>query len=159
MEDYRRVRRRPEQQTLAVMGALPASLDLSSPQARLSANRRLWYQDIGGLDLARSRGGRCPPRRGPLQGRRRPAETRIADRFAGDLEDHDCEGRCAPHQRNLRPPLVGDELVQKYIGEGLASFESSSSSHGDKAPTIIFIYCKVDSIGAKRLEVVTEWGP
>ncbi len=51
--------------------------------------------------------------------------------------------------------IVGSELVQKFIGEGAKLVKEVFELAREKAPSIVFID-EIDSLAAKRLEVVTS---
>lgn len=147
------------QQSLSVVGVLPASLDPSVYGAEVVENPNVSYDDVGGikaqlqeireaieLPLNRpelfERVGIDPPKGILLHGPPGTGKTLIAKAVA--------------HQTNATfIKLAGSELVQKYIGEGARLVRELFQLARQKAPSILFID-ELDAIGASRYEASTS---
>ena len=147
------------QQSLSVVGILPASLDPAVYGAEVIDNPNVTYEEIGGikpqlqeireaieLPLTRpelfERVGIDPPKGILLHGPPGTGKTLIAKAVA--------------HQTNATfIKLAGSELVQKYIGEGARLVRELFQLARAKAPSILFID-ELDAIGASRYEASTS---
>ncbi|HVM44327.1 MAG TPA: AAA family ATPase, partial [Candidatus Thermoplasmatota archaeon] len=130
------------QQSLSVVGVLPASLDPAVYGAEVIENPNVAYDEIGGikpqlqeireaieLPLNRpelfERVGIDPPKGILLHGPPGTGKTLIAKAVA--------------HQTNATfIKLAGSELVQKYIGEGARLVRELFQMAREKGPTILF---------------------
>ncbi|HVL49765.1 MAG TPA: proteasome-activating nucleotidase [Candidatus Thermoplasmatota archaeon] len=147
------------QQSLSVVGVLPASLDPQVYGAEVIDAPTVSYEDIGGmkdqireireaveLPLLRpelfAKVGIDPPKGVLLHGPPGTGKTLIAKAVA--------------HQTNATfIRLAGSELVQKYIGEGARLVRELFQMARAKAPTILFVD-ELDAIGASRYEASTS---
>ena len=147
------------QQSLSVVGILPASLDPAVYGAEVIEHPNVTYDEIGGikpqlqeireaieLPLNRpelfERVGIDPPKGILLHGPPGTGKTLIAKAVA--------------HQTNATfIKLAGSELVQKYIGEGARLVRELFQMARAKAPSILFID-ELDAIGASRYEASTS---
>ena len=147
------------QQSLSVVGILPASLDPSVYGAEVVDNPNVTYDDVGGikpqlqeireaveLPLNRpelfERVGIDPPKGILLHGPPGTGKTLIAKAVAH-------------HTNATFIKLAGSELVQKYIGEGARLVRELFQMARAKAPSILFID-ELDAIGASRYEASTS---
>jgi proteasome regulatory subunit len=147
------------QQSLAIVGALPPSKDPTVYGMEIIETPTVSYDDIGGLDgqiqelretvelpLLKpelfQRVGIEPPKGVLLYGPPGTGKTLLAQAVAKETE-------------SVFIRIVGSELVQKYIGEGARLVRELFEMARDKAPSIIFID-ELDAIGAKRLDSATS---
>ena len=147
------------QQSLAIVGALPPSKDPTVYGMEIIETPTVSYDDIGGLDgqiqelretvelpLLKpelfQRVGIEPPKGVLLYGPPGTGKTLLAKAVAKETE-------------SVFIRIVGSELVQKYIGEGARLVRELFEMPRDKAPSIIFID-ELDAIGAKRLDSATS---
>ena len=147
------------QQSLSVVGILPASLDPAVYGAEVVDHPTVTYSDIGGikaqlqeireaieLPLTRpelfERIGIDPPKGILLHGPPGTGKTLIAKAVAH-------------HTNATFIKLAGSELVQKYIGEGARLVRELFQMARAKAPSILFID-ELDAIGASRYEASTS---
>ncbi|MFZ0925280.1 MAG: proteasome-activating nucleotidase [Halobacteriota archaeon] len=147
------------QQSLAIVGALPPSKDPTVYGMEIIETPTVSYDDIGGLDgqiqelretvelpLLKpelfKRVGIEPPKGVLLYGPPGTGKTLLAKAVAKETE-------------SVFIRIVGSELVQKYIGEGARLVRELFEMARDKAPSIIFID-ELDAIGAKRLDSATS---
>ena len=147
------------QQSLAIVGALPPSKDPTVYGMEIIETPTVSYDDIGGLDgqiqelretvelpLLKpelfQRVGIEPPKGVLLYGPPGTGKTLLAKAVAKETE-------------SVFIRIVGSELVQKYIGEGARLVRELFEMARDKAPSIIFID-ELDAIGAKRLDSATS---
>ena len=147
------------QQSLSVVGILPASLDPSVYGAEVVDHPTVTYSDVGGikaqlqdireaieLPLTRpelfERVGIDPPKGILLHGPPGTGKTLIAKAVAH-------------HTNATFIKLAGSELVQKYIGEGARLVRELFQLARQKSPSILFID-ELDAIGASRYEASTS---
>jgi proteasome regulatory subunit len=147
------------QQSLAIVAALPPSKDPTVYGMEIIETPTVSYDDIGGLDgqilelretvelpLLKpelfQRVGIEPPKGVLLYGPPGTGKTLLAKAVAKETE-------------SVFIRIVGSELVQKYIGEGARLVRELFEMARDKAPSIIFID-ELDAIGAKRLDSATS---
>lgn len=147
------------QQSLAIVGALPPSKDPTVYGMEIIETPTVSYDDIGGLDgqiqelretvelpLLKpelfQRVGIEPPKGVLLYGPPGTGKTLLAQAVAKETE-------------SVFIRIVGSELVQKYIGEGARLVRELFEMARDKAPSIIYID-ELDAIGAKRLDSATS---
>ena len=147
------------QQSLAIVGALPASKDPMVYGMEIIETPVVGYDDIGGLDdqiqelretvelpLLKpelfEKVGIEPPKGVLLYGPPGTGKTLLAKAVA-------------KHTESIFIRIVGSELVQKYIGEGARLVRELFEMAREKAPSIIFID-ELDAIGAKRLDSATS---
>jgi len=147
------------QQSLAIVGALPPSKDPTVYGMEIIETPTVSYDDIGGLDgqiqelretvelpLLKpelfQRVGIEPPKGVLLYGPPGTGKTLLAKAVA-------------KHTESVFIRIVGSELVQKYIGEGARLVRELFEMAREKAPSIIFID-ELDAIGAKRLDSATS---
>lgn len=147
------------QQSLSVVGVLPASLDPAVYGAEVVEHPTVTYDDVGGikpqlqeireaieLPLNRpelfERVGIDPPKGILLHGPPGTGKTLIAKAVAH-------------HTNATFIKLAGSELVQKYIGEGARLVRELFQMARAKAPSILFID-ELDAIGASRYEASTS---
>jgi len=147
------------QQSLAIVGALPPSKDPTVYGMEIIETPTVSYDDIGGLDgqiqelretvelpLLKpelfKRVGIEPPKGVLLYGPPGTGKTLLAKAVA-------------KHTESVFIRIVGSELVQKYIGEGARLVRELFEMAREKAPSIIFID-ELDAIGAKRLDSATS---
>lgn len=146
------------QQTLAVIGVLPASRSHLIRGVEVIESPEVEYSQIGGLDDqirelreavelpltkpgAFEKIGIDPPNGVLLYGPPGTGKTMLAKAVAHHTSAN-----------FLR--VVGSELVQKYIGEGSRMVRELFKLAKDKSPSIIFID-ELDSIAAKRYDGAT----
>ncbi|HYA33378.1 MAG TPA: proteasome-activating nucleotidase [Candidatus Bathyarchaeia archaeon] len=147
------------QQSLAIVGALPPSKDPTVYGMEIIESPNVSYDDIGGLDSQIQelretvelpllkpelfqRVGIEPPKGVLLYGPPGTGKTLLAKAVA-------------KHTDSVFIRIVGSELVQKYIGEGARLVRELFEMAREKAPSIIFID-ELDAIGAKRLDSATS---
>ncbi|MHB8604499.1 MAG: proteasome-activating nucleotidase, partial [Thermoplasmatota archaeon] len=147
------------QQSLSVVGILPASLDPAVYGAEVVEHPTVSYEDIGGmkeqireiretveLPLTKpqlfEKIGIDPPKGVLLHGPPGTGKTLIAKAVAHET-----------HATFIK--LAGSELVQKYIGEGARLVRELFQMARDKSPTVLFID-ELDAIGASRYEASTS---
>ena len=147
------------QQSLAIVGALPASKDPTVYGMEIIETPTVSYDDIGGLDAQIQelretvelpllkpelfkQVGIEPPKGVLLYGPPGTGKTLLAKAVA-------------KHTESVFIRIVGSELVQKYIGEGARLVRELFEMAREKAPSIIFID-ELDAIGAKRLDSATS---
>jgi len=147
------------QQSLAIVGALPPSKDPTVYGMEIIETPTVSYDDIGGLDAQIQelretvelpllkpelfkRVGIEPPKGVLLYGPPGTGKTLLAKAVA-------------KHTDSVFIRIVGSELVQKYIGEGARLVRELFEMAREKAPSIIFID-ELDAIGAKRLDSATS---
>jgi proteasome regulatory subunit len=147
------------QQSLAIVGALPPSKDPTVYGMEIIETPTVSYDDIGGLEsqiqelretvelpLLKpelfARVGIEPPKGVLLYGPPGTGKTLLAKAVA-------------KHTESVFIRIVGSELVQKYIGEGARLVRELFEMAREKAPSIIFID-ELDAIGAKRLDSATS---
>jgi len=147
------------QQTLAVVGVLPPSLDPMVYGAEVIARPDVTYEDVGGLrDAVREmreavelplvqpevfeRIGIEPPKGVLLFGVPGTGKTLLAKAVAH-------------HTDATFIRLAASELVQKYIGEGARLVRELFQLAREKAPSIVFID-ELDAIGSSRYEASTS---
>jgi proteasome regulatory subunit len=147
------------QQSLAIVGALPPSKDPTVYGMEIIETPTVSYDDIGGLDAQIQelretvelpllkpelfeRVGIEPPKGVLLYGAPGTGKTLLAKAVA-------------KHTESVFIRIVGSELVQKYIGEGARLVRELFEMAREKAPSIIFID-ELDAIGAKRLDSATS---
>jgi proteasome regulatory subunit len=147
------------QQSLAIVGALPPSKDPTVYGMEIIETPTVGYDDIGGLDAQIQelretvelpllkpelfeRVGIEPPKGVLLYGPPGTGKTLLAKAVA-------------KHTESVFIRIVGSELVQKYIGEGARLVRELFEMAREKAPSIIFID-ELDAIGAKRLDSATS---
>ncbi|MEI7827385.1 MAG: proteasome-activating nucleotidase [Euryarchaeota archaeon] len=147
------------QQSLAIVGALPPSKDPTVYGMEIIETPTVSYDDIGGLDAQIQelretvelpllkpelfeRVGIEPPKGVLLYGAPGTGKTLLAKAVAR-------------HTESVFIRIVGSELVQKYIGEGARLVRELFEMAREKAPSIIFID-ELDAIGAKRLDSATS---
>lgn len=147
------------QQSLSVVGVLPASLDPAVYGAEVIEAPDVTYQDVGGMkdqireireavELPMTRPelfekvGIDPPKGVLLHGPPGTGKTLIAKAVAH-------------HTNATFIKLAGSELVQKYIGEGARLVRELFQMARAKAPTILFVD-ELDAIGASRYEASTS---
>ena len=147
------------QQSLAIVGALPPSKDPTVYGMEIIETPTVSYDDIGGLDAQIQelretvelpllkpelfvRVGIEPPKGVLLYGPPGTGKTLLAKAVA-------------KHTESVFIRIVGSELVQKYIGEGARLVRELFEMAREKAPSIIFID-ELDAIGAKRLDSATS---
>ena len=147
------------QQSLAIVGALPPSKDPTVYGMEIIETPTISYDDIGGLDAQIQelretvelpllkpelfeRVGIEPPKGVLLYGPPGTGKTLLAKAVA-------------KHTESVFIRIVGSELVQKYIGEGARLVRELFEMAREKAPSIIFID-ELDAIGAKRLDSATS---
>jgi len=147
------------QQSLSVVGVLPASLDPAVYGAEVVDHPDVSYEDIGGMqaqiDEVREsvelpltkpelfeRVGIDPPKGILLHGPPGTGKTLIAKAVAH-------------HTNATFIKLAASELVQKYIGEGSRLVREIFELARARAPSIIFID-ELDAIGASRYEASTS---
>jgi len=147
------------QQSLAIVGALPPSKDPTVYGMEIIETPTVGYDDIGGLDAQIQelretvelpllkpelfeRVGIEPPKGVLLYGLPGTGKTLLAKAVA-------------KHTESVFIRIVGSELVQKYIGEGARLVRELFEMAREKAPSIIFID-ELDAIGAKRLDSATS---
>jgi proteasome regulatory subunit len=147
------------QQTLAVVGVLPPSMDPLVYGAEVIARPDVSYEDVGGMKSAVreireavelpltkpevfQRIGIDPPKGVLLHGAPGTGKTLLAKAVAHHTE--------ATFIR-----LAGSELVQKYIGEGARLVRELFQLAREKAPSIVFID-ELDAIGSARYEASTS---
>ena len=147
------------QQSLAIVGALPPSKDPTVYGMEIIETPTVSYDDIGGLDgqiqelretvelpLLKpelfQRVGIEPPKGVLLYGPPGTGKTLLAKAVAKETE-------------SVFIRIVGSELVQKYIGEGARLVRELFEMAREKSPSIIFID-ELDAIGAKRLDSATS---
>ena len=147
------------QQSLAIVGALPPSKDPTVYGMEIIETPTVSYDDIGGLEdqiqelretvelpLLKPelfvRVGIEPPKGVLLYGPPGTGKTLLAKAVA-------------KHTESVFIRIVGSELVQKYIGEGARLVRELFEMAREKAPSIIFID-ELDAIGAKRLDSATS---
>ncbi len=146
------------QQTLAVVGILPAAKDERVTAFEVIKRPNVTYKDIGGLDeqIRELREvvelplkhpdlfkeiGIEPPKGILLYGPPGTGKTLLAKAVAH-------------HTDATFIHVVGSELVRKFIGEGAKLVRDMFKLAREKAPAIIFID-EIDAIGAKRTEALT----
>jgi proteasome regulatory subunit len=147
------------QQSLAIVGALPPSKDPTVYGMEIIETPTVSYDDIGGLDAQIQelretvelpllkpelfkQVGIEPPKGVLLYGPPGTGKTLLAKAVA-------------KHTDSVFIRIVGSELVQKYIGEGARLVRELFEMAREKAPSIIFID-ELDAIGAKRLDSATS---
>ncbi|MHB8584570.1 MAG: proteasome-activating nucleotidase [Thermoplasmatota archaeon] len=147
------------QQSLSVVGILPASLDPAVYGAEVIDSPTVTYDDIGGmkaqvreiretieLPLKRpelfEKVGIDPPKGVLLHGPPGTGKTLLAKAVAH-------------HTDATFIKLAGSELVQKYIGEGARLVRELFQMARQKGPAILFID-ELDAIGASRYEASTS---
>jgi proteasome regulatory subunit len=147
------------QQSLAIVGALPPSKDPTVYGMEIIETPTVGYDDIGGLDAQIQelretvelpllkpelfkQVGIEPPKGVLLYGPPGTGKTLLAKAVAKQTE-------------SVFIRIVGSELVQKYIGEGARLVRELFEMAREKAPSIIFID-ELDAIGAKRLDSATS---
>ena len=147
------------QQSLAIVGALPPSKDPTVYGMEIIETPTISYDDIGGLDSQIQelretvelpllkpelfkQVGIDPPKGVLLYGPPGTGKTLLAKAVA-------------KHTESVFIRIVGSELVQKYIGEGARLVRELFEMAREKAPSIIFID-ELDAIGAKRLDSATS---
>ncbi|HLE97339.1 MAG TPA: proteasome-activating nucleotidase [Candidatus Thermoplasmatota archaeon] len=147
------------QQSLSVVGILPASLDPAVYGAEVITAPESTYSDVGGMkDQVREireavelpmtkpelfeKVGIDPPKGILLHGPPGTGKTLVAKAVAH-------------HTNATFIKLAGSELVQKYIGEGARLVRELFQMARAKAPTILFID-ELDAIGASRYEASTS---
>jgi proteasome regulatory subunit len=147
------------QQSLAIVGALPPSKDPMVYGMEIIETPTVGYSDIGGLDAQIQelretvelpllkpelfeKVGIEPPKGVLLYGAPGTGKTLLAKAVA-------------KHTESVFIRIVGSELVQKYIGEGARLVRELFEMAREKAPSIIFID-ELDAIGAKRLDSATS---
>ncbi len=147
------------QQSLSVVGVLPASLDPAVYGAEVVEHPTVTYEDVGGIkaqlqeireaiELPMNRPelfervGIDPPKGILLHGPPGTGKTLIAKAVAH-------------HTNATFIKLAGSELVQKYIGEGARLVRELFQMARAKAPSILFID-ELDAIGASRYEASTS---
>jgi proteasome regulatory subunit len=147
------------QQSLAIVGALPPSKDPTVYGMEIIETPTVGYDDIGGLDAQIQelretvelpllkpelfkQVGIEPPKGVLLYGPPGTGKTLLAKAVA-------------KHTESVFIRIVGSELVQKYIGEGARLVRELFEMAREKAPSIIFID-ELDAIGAKRLDSATS---
>jgi proteasome regulatory subunit len=147
------------QQSLAIVGALPPSKDPTVYGMEIIETPTVSYDDIGGLDAQIQelretvelpllkpelfkQVGIEPPKGVLLYGPPGTGKTLLAKAVA-------------KHTESVFIRIVGSELVQKYIGEGARLVRELFEMAREKAPSIIFID-ELDAIGAKRLDSATS---
>lgn len=147
------------QQTLAVVGVLPPSMDPLVYGAEVIAKPEVGYEDVGGLrDAVREmreavelpmqepelfqRIGIEPPKGVLLFGPPGTGKTLLAKAVAH-------------HTQATFVRLAGSELVQKYIGEGARLVRELFQLAREKSPSIVFID-ELDAIGSARYEASTS---
>jgi proteasome regulatory subunit len=147
------------QQSLSVVGVLPASLDPAVYGAEVIESPQVTYEDIGGmkvqvqeiretieLPLKRpelfEKVGIDPPKGVLLHGPPGTGKTLLAKAVAH-------------HTDATFIKLAGSELVQKYIGEGARLVRELFQMARQKGPSILFID-ELDAIGASRYEASTS---
>jgi proteasome regulatory subunit len=147
------------QQSLAIVGALPPSKDPTVYGMEIIETPTVSYDDIGGLEAQIQelretvelpllkpelfvRVGIEPPKGVLLYGPPGTGKTLLAKAVA-------------KHTESVFIRIVGSELVQKYIGEGARLVRELFEMAREKAPSIIFID-ELDAIGAKRLDSATS---
>lgn len=147
------------QQSLAIVGALPPSKDPTVYGMEIIETPTVSYDDIGGLDAQIlelretvelpllkpelfERVGIEPPKGVLLYGAPGTGKTLLAKAVA-------------KHTESVFIRIVGSELVQKYIGEGARLVRELFEMAREKSPSIIFID-ELDAIGAKRLDSATS---
>ncbi|HEX7514961.1 MAG TPA: proteasome-activating nucleotidase [archaeon] len=147
------------QQSLAIVGALPPSKDPTVYGMEIIETPTVSYDDIGGLDAQIQelretvelpllkpelfkQVGIEPPKGVLLYGAPGTGKTLLAKAVA-------------KHTESVFIRIVGSELVQKYIGEGARLVRELFEMAREKAPSIIFID-ELDAIGAKRLDSATS---
>ncbi len=147
------------QQSLAIVGALPPSKDPTVYGMEIIETPTVSYDDIGGLDSQIQelretvelpllkpelfkQVGIDPPKGVLLYGPPGTGKTLLAKAVA-------------KHTESVFIRIVGSELVQKYIGEGARLVRELFEMAREKAPSIIFID-ELDAIGAKRLDSATS---
>jgi proteasome regulatory subunit len=147
------------QQSLAIVGALPPSKDPTVYGMEIIETPTVSYDDIGGLDAQIQelretvelpllkpelfkQIGIEPPKGVLLYGPPGTGKTLLAKAVA-------------KHTESVFIRIVGSELVQKYIGEGARLVRELFEMAREKAPSIIFID-ELDAIGAKRLDSATS---
>ena len=147
------------QQSLAIVGALPPSKDPTVYGMEIIETPTVSYEDIGGLDAQIQelretvelpllkpelfqQVGIEPPKGVLLYGPPGTGKTLLAKAVA-------------KHTESVFIRIVGSELVQKYIGEGARLVRELFEMAREKAPSIIFID-ELDAIGAKRLDSATS---
>jgi len=147
------------QQSLAIVGALPPSKDPTVYGMEIIETPTVSYDDIGGLDAQIQelretvelpllkpelfkKVGIEPPKGVLLYGPPGTGKTLLAKAVA-------------KHTESVFIRIVGSELVQKYIGEGARLVRELFEMAREKAPSIIFID-ELDAIGAKRLDSATS---
>ena len=147
------------QQSLAIVGALPPSKDPTVYGMEIIETPTVSYDDIGGLyaqiqELRETvelpllkpelfkQVGIEPPKGVLLYGPPGTGKTLLAKAVA-------------KHTESVFIRIVGSELVQKYIGEGARLVRELFEMAREKAPSIIFID-ELDAIGAKRLDSATS---
>ena len=147
------------QQSLAIVGALPPSKDPTVYGMEIIETPTVSYDDIGGLDSQIQelretvelpllkpelfkQVGIEPPKGVLLYGPPGTGKTLLAKAVAKQTE-------------SVFIRIVGSELVQKYIGEGARLVRELFEMAREKAPSIIFID-ELDAIGAKRLDSATS---
>jgi proteasome regulatory subunit len=147
------------QQSLAIVGALPPSKDPTVYGMEIIETPNVTYDDIGGLDFQIQelretvelpllkpelfqRVGIEPPKGVLLYGPPGTGKTLLAKAVA-------------KHTESVFIRIVGSELVQKYIGEGARLVRELFEMAREKSPSIIFID-ELDAIGAKRLDSATS---
>ena len=141
------------QQSLAIVGALPPSKDPTVYGMEIIETPTVSYDDIGGLDgqiqeLRETvelpilkpelfqRVGIEPPKGVLLYGPPGTGKTLLAKAVAKQTE-------------SVFIRIVGSELVQKYIGEGARLVRELFEMAREKAPSIIFID-ELDALGRAR---------
>jgi proteasome regulatory subunit len=147
------------QQTLSVVGVLPASMDPQVYGAEVVEKPSVTYDDVGGMkDAVReireavelpmlhpelfAKVGIDPPRGVLLYGLPGTGKTLLAKAVA-------------THTNATFIRLAGSELVQKYIGEGARLVRELFQLARKKAPSIVFID-ELDAIGSARYEASTS---
>ncbi|MCA1814787.1 MAG: proteasome-activating nucleotidase, partial [Halobacteriales archaeon] len=147
------------QQTLSVVGVLPASMDPQVYGAEVLEKPSVTYDDVGGMkDAVReiresvelpmlhpelfTKVGIDPPRGVLLYGLPGTGKTLLAKAVA-------------THTNATFIRLAGSELVQKYIGEGARLVRELFQLARKKAPSIVFID-ELDAIGSARYEASTS---
>jgi len=147
------------QQSLAIVGALPPSKDPTVYGMEIIETPTVSYDDIGGLDAQIQelretvelpllkpelfkQVGIEPPKGVLLYGPPGTGKTLLAKAVAKQTD-------------SVFIRIVGSELVQKYIGEGARLVRELFEMAREKAPSIIFID-ELDAIGAKRLDSATS---
>jgi proteasome regulatory subunit len=147
------------QQSLSVVGVLPASLDPAVYGAEVVEHPTVTYDDVGGIkaqlqeireaiELPMNRPelfervGIDPPKGILLHGPPGTGKTLIAKAVAH-------------HTNATFIKLAGSELVQKYIGEGARLVRELFQMARAKGPSILFID-ELDAIGASRYEASTS---